>query len=73
MKALVIPAYQPSEALLHLLQELPAAVFALIVVVDDGSGPEYAEIFSRASALPNVQIARHAVPIGSGAAGAHRN
>ena len=68
MKALVIPAYQPSEALLHLVQDLPAGLFAVIVVVDDGSGPEYAEIFSRASTLPNVQIARHAVPIGRGAA-----
>ena len=68
MKALVIVAYQPSEALLHLLQDLTAGSFAAIVVVDDGSGREYAEIFSRASALPNVQIARHAVAIGRGAA-----
>ena len=68
MKALVIPAYQPSEALLHLLQDLPSGLFAAIVVVDDGSGPEYAEIFSRASAVPNVQVARHAFHIGRGAA-----
>ena len=68
MKALVILAYQPSEALLHLLQHLPPGSFAAIVVVDDGGGPEYAEIFSRASTLPSVQIARHAVPIGRGAA-----
>ena len=68
VKALVIPAYQPSETLLRLLQDLPAGLFAPIVVVDDGSGPEYAEIFSRAGALPNVQIARHAVPIGRGGA-----
>jgi hypothetical protein len=66
--ALVIPAYQPSESLLHLLQDLPAGLFAATVVVDDGSGPQYAQIFSRAADLPNVQIARHAVPIGRGAA-----
>jgi hypothetical protein len=73
VKALVILAYQPSEALLQLLQDLTAGCgdelrFGAIVVVDDGNGPEYAEIFSRASALPSVQIARHAVPIGRGAA-----
>ena len=68
MKALVIPVYQPSESLLHLLQDLPAGSFAAIVIVDDGSGPHYAEIFSRAGTLPGVQIVRHAIPIGRGAA-----
>ncbi|MGA3240487.1 MAG: glycosyltransferase [Bryobacteraceae bacterium] len=68
VKALVIPAYQPSESLLHLLQDLTAGLFAAIVVVDDGSGPAYAEIFARVAAFPNVQIVRHAVPIGRGAA-----
>ena len=68
VKALVIPAYQPSEALLYLLQALPDESFAVVVVVDDGSGPEYAEIFARAAALPKVHVARHAMRIGRGAA-----
>jgi hypothetical protein len=68
VKALVIPAYQPGEALVQLLQDLPAEWFAAIVVVDDGSGPEYAEIFLRAGALPGVRVARHAVHVGRGAA-----
>jgi hypothetical protein len=68
VKALVIPAYQPSEALLHLLQDLPAEALDVIVVVDDGSGPEYLETFARAAALPKVQVARHATRIGRGAA-----
>jgi hypothetical protein len=67
VKALVIAACQPSEALLTLLNHLPGDRFAAIVVVDDGSGPGYAPLFARAAALPNVQIARHALPIGRGA------
>ena len=68
MKALVIPAYQPSGKLIDLLSGLPAGLFAAIVVVDDGSGPEYAEVFSRAGALADVRIAEHAVHVGRGAA-----
>ncbi len=68
MKALVIPAYQPSEALLDLLQTISAASFAAIIVVDDGSGSRHADLFSRAAAMPNVHIVRHAFPIGRGAA-----
>jgi putative flippase GtrA len=38
-----------------------------IVVVDDGSGPEYRDLFRRVS-LPGVQLVEHAVNLGKGAA-----
>ncbi len=41
---------------------------AAIVVVDDGSGPEYADVFLRAGAIARVHVLRHAVKRGSGAA-----
>jgi glycosyltransferase involved in cell wall biosynthesis len=38
------------------------------VIVDDGSGPEYQDVFSRAAAFPNVHLLRHATNLGKGAA-----
>jgi glycosyltransferase involved in cell wall biosynthesis len=38
------------------------------VLVDDGSGPEFRETFEQASQFPGVQLLRHAVNLGKGAA-----
>ena len=64
----MIPAYRPSEALPHLVQALLAKGFHAIVLVDDGSGPAYDAIFSRASAPAGVRLLRHARNRGKGAA-----
>ncbi len=42
---IVIPAYEPDERLLRYVEELQAAGFAGITVVDDGSGEAYAALF----------------------------
>ena len=65
--AVVIPAYRPSAGLIDLLGALQDSGLP-IVVVDDGSGPEFASTFARAAAFPNVQLLRHAVNLGKGAA-----
>lgn len=64
----LVPAYRPGEALVRVVSELAGARPAAIVVVDDGSGPEYAEYFERIAPLPGVQVLRHAVNLGKGAA-----
>ncbi len=66
--AVIIPAYRPDERLLDLLAELSADSLPAIVLVDDGSGPEYAGIFRRAAEFPKVRLVRHAVNLGKGAA-----
>jgi glycosyltransferase involved in cell wall biosynthesis len=66
--AVVIPAYRPSATLIGLLEALAAKAFPAVVVVDDGSGPEFRELFARAAAFPNVRLTRHAVNLGKGAA-----
>ena len=66
--AVVIPAYQPTEALPELVEALAATSLAAIVLVDDGSGPEYSGLFERASGHPKVTTVRHAVNLGKGAA-----
>jgi len=66
--AAIIPAYRPDERLLQLLADLSDRQIPAIVVVDDGSGPAYREIFRRAAAFPKVRLVRHAVNLGKGAA-----
>ena len=64
--ALIIPAYKPDKKLLALLAEFQGDENYQPVVVDDGSGSEYAEIFD---ALPEgVVLLRHEVNRGKGAA-----
>jgi glycosyltransferase involved in cell wall biosynthesis len=64
---ILIPAYKPGEPLAELVRALLEAGVRHIVVVDDGSGPAYRDIFRRVS-LPGVQLVEHAVNLGKGAA-----
>jgi glycosyltransferase involved in cell wall biosynthesis len=65
----LIPAYQPGEALPGLVRELAASGgFAGIIVVDDGSGDEYRGVFREAAETAGVVALRHAVNLGKGAA-----
>src|SRR5690348_1487469 len=57
--AVLIPAYRPDPQLLALLRTLAEGEFSDIVLVNDGSGPEYAEIFSAASTIPKVHLLTH--------------
>jgi glycosyltransferase involved in cell wall biosynthesis len=65
--AVVIPAYRPSAGLVDLVRALAGRVDP-IVIIDDGSGPDFAATFRQAAAFPNVQLLRHAVNLGKGAA-----
>lgn len=48
---IIIPAYKPDEKLIQLLHSLRETTDARILVVNDGSGDEYAPIFNEVSAL----------------------
>ena len=61
----LIPAYEPDEKLKKLADELAERGFD-IVVVDDGSGPDYAELFEELS--QKATVLTHAVNRGKGAA-----
>ncbi len=65
MDVVLIPAYEPDNQLIPLTQALHDAGFS-VVVVDDGSGPAYREIFDAVQA--NAQVLRHEVNRGKGAA-----
>lgn len=65
--AVIIPAYRPGPALVSLAVRLTTA-FSEIVIVDDGSGAEYASIFETLANIPGVRVAAHDSNLGKGAA-----
>lgn len=79
---LVIPSYNPDDRLIRLLAELtrrrddPARVSGEssppppfdVVIVDDGSGPQYSPIFETAEREYGCRVLRHAVNLGKGRA-----
>ena len=66
--AILIPAYEPGPYLLPLLEELVAAGFTHIMIINDGSQPDYDVIFGKAAKLPAVMVLSHAENQGKGAA-----
>ena len=66
--AAVIPAYQPAEALVQLARSLSESPISSIIIVDDGSGPEYRSIFDQVERLPRTIMLRHERNLGKGAA-----
>jgi glycosyltransferase involved in cell wall biosynthesis/SAM-dependent methyltransferase len=64
----VIPAFCPGNHLPDLVRALAPAENERIVIVDDGSGPEFAAIFDQLDRVPNVHVLRHAVNLGKGSA-----
>jgi glycosyltransferase involved in cell wall biosynthesis len=69
---IVIPAFQPDPSLQDLvgalLDGLLNAGCQAIVVVNDGSGPEFAARFQALTASPRVHVVHHAINLGKGAA-----
>src|SRR5205823_1620722 len=66
--AIVIPAFQPEGPLADLVGALLNAGCQAIVVVNDGSGREFAARFEALTASPYVHVVHHAVNLGKGAA-----
>jgi glycosyltransferase involved in cell wall biosynthesis len=67
----VIPAFRPGPGLAGLIRDLRARTDLPIVVVDDGSGPDFAALFTEMAAIADVSVIRNAVNLGKGAALKH--
>lgn len=63
----LIPAYEPDLRLIELIDHIKENSDFRIVVVDDGSGPSYREIFDKAESL-GCTVLRHDVNRGKGRA-----
>jgi glycosyltransferase involved in cell wall biosynthesis len=66
--AVLIPAWQPEDRLIPLVQELLASGFGAILILDDGSPRASADIFATVQSLPRVHLLRHAINLGKGRA-----
>ena len=64
----IVPSYKPDEKLAGVLRDLTAAGFERIIVVDDGSGPDYEAYFRQAEGYPQCVLLRHEVNRGKGGA-----
>jgi glycosyltransferase involved in cell wall biosynthesis len=67
----LFPSYQPTALFCELLEELRKTDPSPIVVVDDGSGPAYGELFQRAGLVSDTVVLKNAVNLGKGAALKH--
>lgn len=67
----LFPSYQPTALFCELLEQLRKMDPSPIVVVDDGSGPAYSELFQRAARVPDTVVLTNAVNLGKGAALKH--
>ena len=66
---IIIPAFKPDLQLLQLLDALRThSEQAALVVVDDGSGPQYEPVFSAIQQRRDVTLLRHSTNLGQGAA-----
>jgi len=64
--AIVIPAYEPTPALVDLVADLSRDGDRAIIVVDDGSSAACWPAFEKIQLLPNVVVLAHAVNRGKG-------
>lgn len=64
----LIPAYKPGESLVQLVADLLKIGIKAIIVVNDGSGSEFADCFKTVAAFPGVHVVHHAVNLGKGSA-----
>ncbi len=67
----LIPSLHPDHLLSAYVQELIAHGYKRIVIVDDGSGPEYREIFDGLNALDECAVLSYDVNLGKGHALKH--
>jgi glycosyltransferase involved in cell wall biosynthesis len=65
--AVLIPALKPSASLLDVIDALAARdEVAGLIVINDGSPPDYDAVFQSAASRPKVTVLRHAVNLGKG-------
>jgi glycosyltransferase involved in cell wall biosynthesis len=66
--AILIPAFRPGPRLTSLLEQLAQSPVAAIIIVDDGSGPEWRKIFDDCARIGKVRVLTHPENLGKGAA-----
>jgi putative flippase GtrA len=65
---IVMPVYQPGSQFASFVNALLDLEFRAVIIVDDGSGPEFAASFEEVRQWDRVHVLHHAVNLGKGAA-----
>lgn len=65
---ILIPAYEPDKLLLDLINRLIESGITNIIIINDGSGPEYKELFNQIEKNEFCHVCTHAVNLGKGRA-----
>ena len=68
---ILIPTYKPNHKLIEIIdniQQTPALRQIPIIIVDDGSGRTYKDIFNQINNTPNCYLQQHALNLGKGRA-----
>jgi glycosyltransferase involved in cell wall biosynthesis len=69
LPVVLIPAYKPTSILSSMVKDLTRADhLGALVIVNDGSGPEYQHIFEELFAIEKVHVLTHVINMGKGAA-----
>jgi len=66
--AILIPAYEPDEKLLHLVHDLIKMPFPHVFVIDDGSSKKCEAIFEKIERIDKCTVLHHSINQGKGAA-----
>ncbi|MGQ9499087.1 MAG: glycosyltransferase [Dissulfurimicrobium sp.] len=66
LPVVIIPAYQPAENLIWIVDKLLCKTYPLVVVVNDGSSSDKASIFDAISQRERVVVLTNAVNLGKG-------
>ncbi len=64
----IIPAYNPPERLVALVDSLIDKGISNLIIINDGSKPEHRPLFDRISSKPACHVLTHAVNLGKGRA-----
>ena len=64
----LIPAWQPDATLGGLVADLSRRGFGKLLIVDDGSGSAYEEMFASIGTLPGAEMMHHSANLGKGRA-----
>ncbi len=63
----IIPAYEPNHSLINLCKKISQEITQKIIVIDDGSGENYKEVFQSLE-KEDIVVLKHAVNMGKGRA-----
>jgi len=66
--SVIIPSLEPDQRLATVVGALARTEVPAIIIVNDGSGPEFAGCFDSLREFPQVHLLRHAANLGKGAA-----